>query len=115
MPWHITVSSAYRITSITIFILLGHARYVAMIPEIPVYQYVWRDYGQPTHRGLVLTLNDKEIIPFMAFITILITYTQTRTWKLLRYHVQRLTSPIHLPDDEESTSLSYLYQGAANR
>ena len=63
-----------------------------------VYQYLWRDYSFPLYRGWILTLKNSEAVVFVAFITIFITYTQSRAWRLERDIFLRWTSPkIQLP------------------
>jgi hypothetical protein len=78
-----------------------------------VYQYLWRDYSLPWHRSWVLTLTNDQSIMFLALVTTLLAYTQSRTWHISRNIFSRLTEPkVQLPDKNEQTHLS---QGNAIR
>ena len=78
-----------------------------------VYQYLWRDYNLPWHRGWVLTLTNDQSIMFLALVTTLLAYTQSRAWHISRNIFSRLTEPkVQLPDKDEQTHLS---QGNAIR
>lgn len=58
-----------------------------------VYQYIWRDYSLPLRRGWILTLTDNQAIPFLAFVTIAVAFTQVRVWHIVRYVFDRLSRP----------------------
>jgi hypothetical protein len=78
-----------------------------------VYQYLWRDYGLPWHQSWVLTLTNDQSIMFLALVTTLLAYTQSRAWHISRNMFTRLTEPkVQLPDKSEQTHLS---QGNAIR
>jgi hypothetical protein len=78
-----------------------------------VYQYLWRDYNLPWHRGWVLTLTNDQSIMFLALVTTLLAYTQSRAWHISRNIFSRLTEPkVQLPDKDEQIHLS---QGNAIR
>ena len=78
-----------------------------------VYQYLWRNYSLPAYRGWILTLKNSEAILFVAFITIFITYTQSRAWRLERDIFFQWTSPkIQLPTMSVSNELE-MSQGTA--
>lgn len=80
-----------------------------------VYQYVWRDYSLPAYKGWVLTLTDPEAMVFLAFVTTLVAYTQSRTWISVRYIINKTTRPIQLRDDDDPASLRNLSQATAIR
>jgi hypothetical protein len=69
-----------------------------------VYQYVWRDFSLPAYKGWVLTLTDPKARVFLAFVTTLVTYTQSRTWISVRYIINKTTRPIQLRDDDDPAS-----------
>lgn len=74
-----------------------------------VHQYLWRDHTLPVYRQLVLTFTDAQALAFLAALTALIAYTQSRVWKELRGIVFRFTTSVALPDD----SIPGLSQSAA--
>ena len=78
-----------------------------------VQRYLWHDYGQQFHSAWQLTLTGNEALAFLAFISVLVAYTQTRAWKLACLAVKRVTRPIQLSDENEPDSLSHLTQREA--
>src|SRR5437763_17104640 len=80
---------------------------------LSAYQFIWRDFTQPSYQYLVLTLNGYQVLLLLAFVSAIIAYTQTRWWIITRYLLIRLLRPVQLPDAEESTSLHHLSQAKA--
>lgn len=62
------------------------------MPSNFVYQYVWRDHSLPAHKGWILTLKDNEAIAFLAMVTTIVAYTQSRSWLILNDGFNQLTT-----------------------
>ncbi|KAM7217298.1 hypothetical protein V8F06_007355 [Rhypophila decipiens] len=83
------------------------------MPKNYVTKYAWCDRGQPFYNSCQITLTDNEAVAFLVIFTVLMAYTQTQVWKLVRQAVKRLTRPIQLPDDNDPDSLDSLTQKQA--
>jgi len=105
---YFATSENLRLPLCTILGLLG-------MPSSIVYQYLWRDHSLPPHRAWILTLSDNEAIVFIAFVTVAITYTQARTWHIVRSIVNYFTTRIELEVDAVHKLRVSMSQGEAIR
>jgi len=73
-----------------------------------VHKYLWRDHSLHAQKNLVLTLTDNEAIAFVAFITTLLAYAETRAWHVEQQIFLRLTSPkLQLDVDQKRHLMSH--------
>jgi hypothetical protein len=77
------------------------------------YQYLWRDYSQPSYQNLVLTLTNVECVALLGFLSVWFAYAQTRAWVVHRYLLIRFLRPIQLPQPDDSENLYRLSQATA--
>jgi hypothetical protein len=75
-----------------------------------VQKYLWHNHGLPFHKAWQITLTANEAIAFLAFVTALVAYAQTKAWRLACLAVKRITRPIQLPDHDSPDSLQHLSQ-----
>ena len=80
-----------------------------------VYEGLWQNYNEPPFRRWMWTLTQSKALVVLAFFTILVTYTQTCSWTLLRRVILRWKRPIRLQDESISEPLEHLSQGTAIR
>ena len=78
-----------------------------------VYEGLWQSYHEPPFRRWMWTLTDSKALVVLAFFTILVTYTQTCSWALLRRTILIWKRPIRLQDESTAEPLEYLTQGTA--
>ena len=78
-----------------------------------VYEGLWENYHEAPFRRWVWTLKDSKALVVLAAFTILVTYTQTCSWALLRQAVLKWKRPIRLQDESIPEPLEYLSQGTA--
>lgn len=81
--------------------------------DYDIQKYLWHDQGRSALASWQLTLSDNEANAFLASIAVLLNYTQTQVWSLVRDGVRALTRPIQLPDANEPGSLTKLTQWEA--
>lgn len=62
----------------------------------PVYQYIWKDSGLPRYKALVMTVTNREGIVGFAFFALLLSFTGSRIWILIREFVVRKSRPFRL-------------------
>jgi hypothetical protein len=79
------------------------------------YAYVgrWQKHDEPGYRQWVWTLTNSDAIIFLAFLTILIAFAQTRSWAILRYLILQRNKSVRLDDDDHPEPLERLSQGSA--
>jgi hypothetical protein len=78
------------------------------------YQSVWRDHSLPPHKGWLLTVTNNQAIVLIALISILLAFTQTRSWVIIRNLLILITRPsVQLPGEDHAAK--GLSQGAALR
>ena len=80
-----------------------------------VYEGLWQNYNEPPFRRWMWTLTNSKALVVLAFFKILVTYTQTCSWALLRRAILRWKRPIRLQDESISEPLELLTQGTAIR
>jgi len=76
----------------------------------PVYQGVWRDYGLPTHRSLVLTVGNWSGAAILVIFVPLLAWIQERCWRIIRHIGIKIWNPLRLADEDNPYDLERLTQ-----
>jgi hypothetical protein len=72
------------------------------MPQDYVYKGVWRKYDNPA-KGLTWTVTNFEALIIFAALATLFTFTQSRTWVIIRYLYGK-SRPIHIHDHLDEAS-----------
>ena len=79
------------------------------MPQDYVYKGVWRKYDNPA-KGLTWTVTNFEALIIFAALATLFTFTQSRTWVIIRYLYGK-SRPIHIQDHLDEASQWDALQG----
>ncbi|KAF2731938.1 hypothetical protein EJ04DRAFT_566407 [Polyplosphaeria fusca] len=78
-----------------------------------VYEGLWKNHHEGRFRTWTWTLSDSRALVGLAFLSLLIAFTQTRSWVLLRYIIYQRTKSLRLEDTSQVDPLLQLTQGTA--
>src|SRR2546430_221585 len=78
-----------------------------------VYEGVWIRHSESVFKRRIWTVKDSKAFLILASLAMLIAFTQTRAWVLIRYFIIQRKRPVRLHDDSNPERLQYLSQGRA--
>lgn len=78
-----------------------------------VYEGIWKNHHETPFRKWTWTLSDSKALFSLAILSILIAFTQARTWVLVRYVLYQWKPPVRLYDPDRIDPLFELSQGTA--
>src|SRR5947207_4764332 len=78
-----------------------------------VYEGVWGKYSEPAFQKWKWTVKDWKALLILACVAMLIAFTQTKAWVLIRYIIILRKYPVRLPQPPKPESFEHLSQGRA--
>ena len=79
------------------------------MPQDYIYKGVWMKYDNPA-KGMTWTVTNFEALIIFAALATLFTFTQSRTWVIIRYLYGK-SRPVHIPDHLDEASQWDALQG----